>query len=194
MAYFFKRREKTGAVHDCASFEMHWSCFHSRTRNKEKLLNVNRDVAATWQTSRSFDRDGKNSEIRPEISVLTLRLKRSSKVSSKVLKTIYCLPRYIFIYMLHNLDFKNIFLWLGFSHFFAMLYFFSFLFFPTRRVSSGSAYTRHVAWNLHYACAHWSFQNSGRCTCMPHGMFVEVSSPANRRSRHWLLGKKFKEA
>ena len=109
---------------------------------------------ATWQTSRSFDRDGKNSEIRPEISVLTLRLKRSSKVSSKVLKTIYWLPRYIFIYMLRNLDFKNIFLWLGFSHFFAMLYFFSFFFLPTRRTSSGSACTHHVAWNLHYARAH----------------------------------------
>ena len=83
---------------------------HSRTRYKEKLLNVNCDAAATWQTSRSFDRDGKNSEIRLEISVLTLRLKRSSKVSLKVLQTIYWLPRYIFMYMLRNLDFKNIFL------------------------------------------------------------------------------------
>ena len=143
---------------------------HSRTRYKEKLLNVNRDVAATWQTSWSFDRDSKNSEIRPENRVLTLRLKRSSKVSSKVLKTIYWLPRYIFIYMLRNLDFKNIFLWLGFSHFFAMLYFFSFFF----------AYETDVIWKRMHpprgmesslcTCS----QNSGRCTCMPRGMLIEV--------------------
>ena len=146
---------------------------HSRTRYKEKSLNVNRDVAATWQTSRSFNHDGKNSEIWPEISVLTLRLKRSSKVSSKVLKTIYWLPRYIFIYMLRKLDFKNIFLWLGFSHFFAMLYFFLF-FLPTSRTSSGSACTRHVALHIPYACADWSFQNSRRFKCTPRCMVIEV--------------------
>ena len=127
---------------------------------------MNRDVAATWQTSRSFDRDGKNSEFRPEISVLTLRLKRSIKVSSKVLKTIYWLPRYIFIYMLRNLDFKNIFLWLGFSHFFAMLYFFSFFFFC---LWDGRHPPRGMESSL-FTCS----QNSGRCTCMPRGMLIEV--------------------
>ena len=118
---------------------------------------MNRDVAATWQTSRSFDRDGKNSEFRPEISVLTLRLKRSIKVSSKVLKTIYWLPRYIFIYMLRNLDFKNIFLWLGFSHFFAMLYFFSFFFClrDGRHLEAHAPTTWHGIFTLHVLTEFW---------------------------------------
>ena len=124
---------------------------------------------ATWQTSRSFDREGKNSEIRPEISVLTLRLKRSSTVSSKVLKTIYWLPRYIFIYMLRNLDFKNIFLWLGFSHFFAMLYFFFFFAYETDVIWKRMHPPRGMESSL-CTCS----QNSGRCTCMPRGMLIEV--------------------
>ena len=146
---------------------------------------------ATWQTSRSFDREGKNSEIRPEISVLTLRLKGSSTVSSKVLKTIYWLACYIFICMLHWLDLKNIFLLLEFVHFFAMLYFF-FFFLPTSRTSSGSKCICHVAWNLHYARAHWSFQNSGRCTCTPRDLLVEVRFPPPGPS-NWTGKKTTKE-
>ena len=112
-----------------------------------------------------------------EISVLTLGLKRSSKVSSKILKTIYWLARYIFIYMLRNLDFKNIFLWLGFSHFFAMLYFFSFFFAYESDVIWKRMHPPRGIWIPHYACAHWSFQNSGRCRCTPLGMFIEVRLP-----------------
>ena len=41
-------------------------------------------------------------------------------VSSKVLKTIYWLASYIVSSMLRWLDFKNIFIWFGFSRFFAI--------------------------------------------------------------------------
>jgi len=60
-------------------------------------------------------------------------------------------------------------------------------------------------WIPHYACAHWSFQNSGRCRCTPRGMVVEVWFPppgpsdgreknqakkiSNDKTRHWLRGK-----
>ena len=156
---------------------------------------------------------GKNSEIWQESSVLTLRLKRSSTVSSKVLKTLYWLDRCIFIDMFRWLDLKNILIWLGFSHFcaapsFFLSFFLYFLPMPTSRTSSGNACARHVAWNLHYARAHWSFQNSGRCTCTPRGMLVEVRFPrrdlpteeekkqpkkiSKRKSRSWLLVKNSK--
>ena len=67
-------------------------------------------------------------------------------------------------------DTKNIFLWLGFSHFFAMLYFFSFFF----------AYETDVIWKrMPPPCGMESSlctcsQNSARCTCMPRGTLIEV--------------------
>ena len=106
--------------------------------------------------------------------------------------------------MLRWLDLKNIFIWLGFSHFFEMLSFLDF-FFTTRRASSGSAYARHVAWNLQYAHAHWSFPNSRRCHMHAtwHGRWSSVPPPGpsdwrgknnkqRKYSRDWLLSKNSK--
>ena len=109
--------------------------------------------------------------------------------------------------MLRWLDLKNIFIWLGFSHFFEMLSFLDF-FFTTRRASSGSAYACHVAWNLQYAHAHWSFPNSGRFHMHAtwHGRWSSVPPPgpsdwrekkqpkkiSKRKSRSWLLVKNSK--
>ena len=76
----------------------------------ENLLNVICNVAVHAQPSRNLERRGKNNKIRPEVGVLTLRVQRSSRVSSKVLKTIYWLAHYIFICMLRSLDLKNIFI------------------------------------------------------------------------------------
>ena len=65
-----------------------------------------------------------------------------------------------------------------------------------------------VIWIPHYACAHWSFQNSGRCKCTSRGMVIEGWFPPlepadwreknqakkilNEKTRHWLLGKNSK--
>ena len=123
-----------------------------------------------------------------------------SKEAARSLQN-YWKPYTGFLVVLHILDFKNIFLWLGFSHFFAMLYFFSF-FLPTRRTSSGSACTRHVAWNLHYACAHRILEGAPAChmACSlkfgsPHRDLPteeEKKQPtklSKRKSRSWLLVK-----
>ena len=79
--------------------------------------------------------------------------------------------------MLRWLDFKNIFIWFGFSRFFAMLCFFLFFFLLRDGILLDGACARHVALHVPYACAHWSFQNSGRCRCTPRGMVVEVWFP-----------------
>ena len=104
--------------------------------------------------------------------------------------------------MLCWLDFKNIFIWLGFSHFFAMLSFFFFFSLRYGRLLEGAC-AHHVALHVPYACAHWSFQNSGRYKCTPHGMVIEVlfvplrpsdwiEKKSKGKSSHWLLGKNSK--
>ena len=110
--------------------------------------------------------------------------------------------------MLRWLDFKNIFIWFGFSHIFAMLCFFCFFLLWDGRLLEGAC-ARHVALHVPYACAHWSFQNSGRYKCTPRGMVVEVwfvppghsaeekkekktKKKSKGKSSHWLLGKNSK--
>ena len=110
--------------------------------------------------------------------------------------------------MLCWLDFKNIFIWFGFRRFFAMLSFFLFYFLLRDGILLEGACACHMALHVPYACAHWSFQNSGRYKCTPRGMVVEVRfvppGPSNWRekkqtkkkskgiSSHWLLGKNSK--
>ena len=76
--------------------------------------------------------------------------------------------------MLRWLDFKNIFIWFGFSRFFAILSFSLFFFLLQNGILLEGACDRHMALHVPYACAHWSFQNSGRYKCTPRGMVVEV--------------------
>jgi len=107
--------------------------------------------------------------------------------------------------MLRWLDFKNIFIWFGFSRFLAMLSFFLFFFLLRDGILLDGACARHVALHVPYACAHWSFQNSGRYKCTPRGMVVEVrfvppgpsaeekkKNKQRKKSSHWLLGKNSK--
>ena len=60
--------------------------------------------------------------------------------------------------MLRCLDFKNILIWPGFSHFFSRDFFLE-----TTCAPSGSVCACHVAWNLHYARAHWSLEGAHAC-------------------------------
>ena len=48
--------------------------------------------------------------------------------------------------------------WPGFSHFFSRDFFLE-----TTCAPSGSVCARHVAWNLHYAHAHWSLEGAHAC-------------------------------
>ena len=73
--------------------------------------------------------------------------------------------------MLHWLDFKNIFIWPGFSHFFAMLSFLNLFFAYETEFFWKRMHQPRGIWIPHYACAHWSFQNSGRCRCTPRGIW-----------------------
>ena len=65
--------------------------------------------------------------------------------------------------MLRWLGFKNIFIWPGFSHFFAMLSFLNLFFAYETEFFWKRMHPPRGIWIPHYACAHWSFQNSGRC-------------------------------
>ena len=61
--------------------------------------------APIFNVQRRFDCEDINNKIHPEISVLNLRLKRRSTVSSKVPETIYRLTHCIFSFMLCWMDF-----------------------------------------------------------------------------------------
>ena len=103
-----------------------------------------------------------NQQFRPEFSVLTLRLKRSSTVSSKALKTILACSLHLHLIMLHWLDLKNIFIWLGFSHFFEMLSFLDFFFY-------------------------YETGDYGKCVCPPRGMESSICTCSLKFPEFWKV-------
>ena len=110
--------------------------------------------------------------------------------------------------MLHWLDFKNIFIWFGFSRFFAMLSFFL-SFFTTRRKLSGRSRRppRGTACSL-CMCSlkfpeFWKVQvhttwNGRWSSVCPAGTFrlkrkkKQTNKKSKGKSSHWLLGKNSK--
>ena len=80
--------------------------------------------------------------------------------------------------MLRWLDLKNIFIWLGFSHFFKMLSFLDFFLLRDGRLleAHAPATWHRISWKFLTMYARWSIENSGRCTCTPRGVLIEVSN------------------
>ena len=85
--------------------------------------------------------------------------------------------------MLRWLDFKNIFIWLGFSHFFAMLSFFFFFFYYETDVF-WKEHVHHMAWLLKFGLSHRDLPTEEKKK--------QTKKKSKGKSSHWLLGKNSK--
>ena len=98
----------------------------------------------------------------PNAHIIGKNVMRYADRLLKVLKTIYWVACYIFNYMLRCLDFKHIFIWPGFSHFFCFLSFLGIFF--------GND-----------TCAFW------KCMCAPRGMESSLCTCSLKFPEFWKV-------